>query len=146
MIDLSTKSRYATRILVCMASHDSATPVRKREIAESEGISADYVEQLLLKMRARGLVRSARGAKGGFVLARAARAITVKDVVEAAEGPIALAPCRSSDCERASECVTRGVWQEAQTALTGVLASVTIGDLAEQAQARKANGSPCYAI
>lgn len=146
MIDLSTKGRYATRILVCMAAHELGTPVRKRDIAEQEGLSPDYTEQILLKLRAHGLVHSTRGARGGFVMARAAHTITVKDVVEATEGPIMLAPCLTEACARDTECVTRGVWRKAQRALEDVLASVTIGDLVEEAWSRKASSSPSYAI
>jgi len=146
MADLSTKGRYAARIMVCLASRGTGVPAKKREIAEQEGISPDYAEQLLLKLRAHGLVRSVRGAHGGFVLDRPAHAITVKDVIEATEGAILLAPCLLAGCSRSSECVTQGVWRKAQAALDGVLASVTIGELAEEACARRSPGVPSYAI
>ena len=148
---LSTKGRYATRIMVCLATrhlatHGRPTPVRKRQIAESEGISQDYIEQLLVKLKAAGLVASHRGTKGGFSLARDPVAITVAQVVEAMEGPIALAPCTESACARASECVARRVWQEASQALNKVLTATTIAHMAQQVEKLRQTGSPTYHI
>ena len=70
MLRLSTKGRYATRIMVYLALCNPDEPARKQEIAEAEGIPADYVEQILTKLRTAGLVKSRRGAGGGFQLRR----------------------------------------------------------------------------
>ncbi len=130
---LSTKGRYATRIMVCLAMHDPNIPRRKQEIAESEGISADYVEQILIRLKAGGLVLSHRGARGGFTLAKEPKMITVADVLRASEGPLSLVSCSQDKCERETACVTQEVWRSAEKALSEVFEGVTILDLADKA-------------
>jgi Rrf2 family protein len=132
---LTTRGRYATRIMVYLAARGGDRPARKQEIARAEGISPDYVEQILMKLRTAGLIVSRRGIHGGFDLARDAGAITVADVLGATEGPLLIAPCELDRCERASQCVTRRVWREASAALGNVFGGATIGNLAEEARA-----------
>ena len=139
MLKLTTKQRYATRIMVFLAGHSARSnngdsPCRKREIAEAEDIPADYVEQICMKLKTGALIRSHRGKQGGFSLARDPGRITVADVLEAVEGPMVLAPCIAEDCKKSSACVTRLVWQQANDALQKVLSSATIAELAERAQ------------
>ncbi len=129
---MSTKGRYATRIMVYLALNSANRPARKREIAESEGIPADYVEQILSKLRTTGLVKSRRGARGGFQLGRDPSDITVADVVASTEGPLSLVACIDEGCDRIGGCVARSVWLEASNALEAVLATRTIASLAQQ--------------
>ncbi len=138
MMDLSTKGRYATRIMVCLALHESAAPARKREIARSEGISANYAEQILVSLKSRGLVRSIRGASGGFMLGKDAEDISVLDVLEATEGALCLAPCETDPCERRSGCVVRALWRETEESVRAVLSRRSIGNLAAEARKFKA--------
>ena len=112
----------------------SDIPRRKHEIAESEGISADYVEQILIRLKAAGLVDSHRGAKGGFTISGSPEKITVADVLQASEGPMAIVPCSKADCDRETACVTREIWKLAETALNEVFGGHTIAGLAEKAQ------------
>ena len=132
MMELSTKGRYATRIMLNLACRDKTKPARKQEIATAEGISADYIAQLLMKLRAVGFVRSHRGVSGGFTLACDPNKITVADILEGVEGPIAIAPCINRSCARESVCVTQAVWKKANLALKAVLASTTLADMARQ--------------
>jgi len=132
MIKLSSKVRYATRIVVYLAMRDEKHPARKQEIAEAEDISPDYVEQILIKLKTLGLVRSLRGTKGGFVLARDPYKITVADVVKSVDGPIAIAPCINEKCDRIPFCPTRPVWEKANEALKNVFEGAIIGELAEE--------------
>lgn len=132
MLSLSTKGRYATRIMVYMARKGNTA--RKEDIAREEGISPDYVEQILIKLKAGGLVKSHRGARGGFTLTRPPETITVTDVLSAAEGAMNLAPCDSSKCNRASVCVTRRLWQKAEEQLHRTFSETTIAQLARQAE------------
>jgi Rrf2 family transcriptional regulator, cysteine metabolism repressor len=134
MMELSTKGRYATRILVNLACRDKRYPARKQEIAESEGISVDYVGQLLMKLRAAGFVQSHRGVNGGFTLACDPRKVTVADILEAVEGPICIAPCQTRSCARTSVCVTQAVWKKANKALKDVLTGITLADMAGQSE------------
>ncbi len=134
MLELGTKGRYATRLMVYLALHREKGVIKRREMAESEGISMDYVEQLLLKLKAEGFVRSHRGARGGYSLNRDAADVTVADVLTAMEGKIELIPCLNGTCERNMNCVTRPVWRKAMRAVITVLNEVTIADLAEDAR------------
>jgi Rrf2 family protein len=134
MLTLSTKGRYASRIMVYLASRtDQSKPARRQEIAEAEGISLDYVEQILMKLKAALLVNSHRGAKGGHSLGRDPESITVADVLTATEGDLTLSPCLTEPCERMSACVVRPIWERANAALKNVFVSVTIAELAKQA-------------
>lgn len=131
MLTLSTKGRYAARIMVYLAMTASdAQPARKREIADAEGITPDYVEQILMRLRTADLVRSYRGVKGGFTLARDAAGITVTDILKAVEGPISVVPCIDEDCKRSTACATRPVWKRANEALEKVFGETTVGDMA----------------
>lgn len=130
MMTISSKGRYASRIMVYLASKPAGATITKHEIAEAEGISAAYVEQLMLPLRLAGLVASHRGRAGGFSLARDPDTITIADVLRAVEGPVQVAPCNDLHaCGRAAECPTRGVWQEAADLLDHLFSGTTVSDL-----------------
>lgn len=129
-----------------MASAGSG-PIAKNAISSAEGISEDYVEQIMVRLKTGGLVTSRRGAKGGFMLSRPAGEITVAEVIEATEGPVLLAPClKGGDCERISICVTQPLWQEATNALNKIFEDTTIEKLTQDAAALRASHSPSYQI
>jgi Rrf2 family protein len=130
MLRLSTKGRYATRILTRLAVQGG--PATRKEIAEAEGLSADYLEQIMTPLRAAGLVKSLRGARGGFDLVGDPRSTTVLEVLEAVEGSLDIVACLSESCEREDHCVTQPIWRRATEALKEVFASVTIGELARE--------------
>jgi len=132
--------------MVYLALHNGTSPARKQDIATAEGISGDYVEQILIKLRTSGLVKSHRGARGGFSIARDPAALSVKEVLETVEGPISLAPCAIERCQRISVCVTSAVWAQAGQALREVFGRTTIGMLAEQARALTPGGSMSFEI
>jgi Rrf2 family protein len=135
MLEVSTKGRYATRILIALSVlARNGRPSQKKQIAEREDISVDYVEQLLMRLRRAGLVTSFRGAGGGFALARRPEEITVADVIEATEGPIVIAPRVKGEPARGSSGVTQVVWQKASENLRRLFASYTIRDLADEAE------------
>ena len=144
MLTLSSKGRYATRILVFMAR--KGKHVSKQEISYAEDISADYVEQILIKLKTAGFVRSHRGSKGGFSLARDADTITVSEVLAATEGPVCLAPCLSENCVRDLKCVTKLVWRKATQALNAAFSGTTIGELAREAEKIHASFEWAYEI
>ena len=147
MLSLSTKGRYAVRIMVYLTVAENGKPIQKHRISDSEGISQDYVEQILVKLKTDGLVTSHRGKKGGFTLGRRPENITVEQVIEAAEGRISIVPCLSSDqCERMTMCVTQPVWKEATEALKASFSAHTIAELAEQASALRDSAPPTYSI
>jgi len=120
--------------MVYMAMQAGNGPVRKKEIADHEEIPPDYVEQILTKLRTAGLVKSRRGAKGGFVLVNGSNEISIADILRATEGPLTLALCLDEDCSRASSCVTQPVWREASDALEEIFSRITLSSLAERAK------------
>lgn len=129
---LPTKQRYAVRIVVNIGLHNGERPAQKKEIAAAENIPADYVEQICMRLKAGGLLRSHRGKHGGFSLASDAGKITVADVLRAVEGRSALAPCLEGECRRKAICATRTVWERANAAFDDVLSGVTIAELVEE--------------
>lgn len=112
---LSTKGRYAVRILSCIARNQIHGPVCKALIAEEEGISKDYIEQIVVTLKRAGLVVGRRGMKGGFQLAKESKDISLYDILSAAEGGVDLVRC--AECERDDQCVTRPIWGQASSML-----------------------------
>lgn len=144
---ISTKGRYATRIMLYLAIHKGEAPARKQEISRAEGITPDYVEQLLIRLKTAGLVKSRRGVAGGFVIGKDPAAITLEDVVTAVEGSISIAPCIGGEsCKRIAFCVTQNVWRKTNEAIIGVLSGTTLEDLAEEARKQTVSRAPHFDI
>lgn len=139
MIRISTRGRYALRAMVDVAQHSGGRPVARQDIAERQEISADYVAQLFRHLQAAGLVEGVKGPGGGYRLARDAALIRAGDVVEAVEGPVAVVACtlpcpdEGPSCARVDRCVTYPLWKRVSEAVTEVLDSVTLRDLADEA-------------
>jgi Rrf2 family protein len=132
MMTISTRGRYATRVAVLLAAQGLDASLTKTEIAEAEGISAGYVQQLMMSLRLAGIVDSHRGREGGFSLSRAADRITVADVLRAVEGDVMPAPCQGpTHCRRSADCPTRPVWEEAALMLNDLFTRTTIASLVE---------------
>src|SRR3990172_8822244 len=107
--------------MVELGLHHGDGPLGLREIAESQGLSADYLEQLFLPLRRAGLVRSLRGAHGGYVLARAPEEISARQILDALEGPLTLVECAAdaSGCERAAGCAALDLYRELDQTIAG---------------------------
>ena len=131
---ISTKGRYALRIMIDLAQHDSDIPVSVREIADRQDISGKYMEQIIGVLTRAGLLRSVRGAQGGYHLAHAPREITVGMILRATEGDLAPAECVKSDvpCGRTNECSTRLVFEKVYSAINNVIDNVTLDELIPQ--------------
>ena len=126
------KSRYAVRALTELARREETAPgkpVRLGDIADSREIPLQFLEQVFAALRRGGVVRSRRGAAGGYALARPAADISVLDVVAALDGVPSPAECTQGLCERIDGCGASSVWIEVQLALEKVLGGTTIGDL-----------------
>jgi len=126
---LSTKGRYATRILLCISRLEGDQPVPKKRISEQEGISTDYIEQIIVPLKNAGLVSSVRGLRGGFRLAKKPSDITVYDILAASEGDINLVGCLSEGCSRSDTCVVQRVWQGASNVLREYFCEITLQEL-----------------
>ena len=141
MMSISTRGRYAARIMVLLASLSEKLSLTKYEIAEAEGLTPAYVQQLMTALRMAGLVASHRGRDGGFSLSRPPEAITIADVLRAVEGEIMPAPCLSmGHCDREASCPTRPVWEKAAKLLEDLFRGTTIPDLAAGQAAGEAGG------
>ena len=127
---LSTKGRYAVRILLCVSRLEQKDmPVSKKRISEQEGISTDYIEQIIVPLKNAGLVSSVRGLRGGFRLAKDTGDITLYDILSASEGNINLVGCLAEGCSRSDECVVRRVWQGASDVLLEYFSKITLKEL-----------------
>lgn len=131
-VKISTRGRYAARIMVCLAGHAEAGGMTKYDIAEAEGMTPDYVAQILMRLKSADLVVSRRGKKGGFALAKPAGEISMADVLNASEGPLELAPCVRRPCRRAVSCVTKDVWDRVTRAAYDVLEGASLKALADE--------------
>lgn len=129
---LSTKGRYGVAAMYDLAMHYGQGPISLKSVAQRQGISEHYLEQLMGALRKAGLVRSVRGAQGGYALTREPAQITVGDIVRVMEGPIAPVDCLiTGGCERdqAGICVTRGVWAKVRDSINQVLDAISLADL-----------------
>ena len=130
MMSLSTRGRYAARIMVFLARNRAQQPVTKFAIGEAEEISPNYIEQIMVRLKSAHLVRSHRGRHGGFSLTRHPDRITLADVLRAVEGPVCPVPCLYDTCTREANCPTRPVWRKAAEAVEEVFSGTTLGDMA----------------
>lgn len=128
---LSTRSRYGTRLLLDMAQNYQEGPLHLTSIANRQGISVKYLEQIIIPLKKAHYVRSVRGPKGGHVLARPPEQITVGEIVALLEDGVNLVECsdRPEVCDRSENCVTRHIWREAARAMFAKLDSITLADL-----------------
>jgi len=125
-----------------LAMQKDGTPLQVGKIAQMEQIAPLYIEQILIKLKQAQIVRSVRGAKGGYFLARPAEEITVANILEAAEGSVALARCMDDACVRATGCATNRVWKQATEAMYKVFESITLARLAKDAEDLAAENAP----
>ncbi|HEY9852953.1 MAG TPA: Rrf2 family transcriptional regulator [Leptolyngbyaceae cyanobacterium] len=137
-MELSCKSEYALLALVELATHyQSGEPLQIRQIAAQQNIPDRYLEQLLATLRRCGLVRSQRGAKGGYVLAREPWKITLLDVVCCLEGLDTQSTDTDTTPKTVESAVVREIWQEGIQAANSVLQKYTLQDLCEKRDARR---------
>ena len=130
MIKVSTKGRYGTRLMLNLARHYSSgnKAVILRNIAEEEQISIRYLEQIIISLKIYKLVKSIRGAGGGYTLARKPSEITVCQILEALEGSCGLVDCVEDNtfCDRLPSCAAYEVWKEASHILKDYFQRVTL--------------------
>ncbi len=136
----STKAEYGVRVMSHLAGRDMAEPVALASIASAEGLPLAYLEQVVARLRKAGLVASARGAHGGYWLARPADEITMDDVVLALEGSVCPMDCFApehayrvvcSHHDDAGRCATKLLWTRVQGGIVRALQTTTLADLVE---------------
>lgn len=131
---LSSMADYAVVTMAAAARHCGGARVSAAQLAAETGLPAPTVQKLVSKLTGAGLLRSARGSGGGLQLARPAAAITLADIVEAVEGPIALTACVEQgkhDCALEENCAVRPHWPAVNEAMRGALANVSLTRLAQ---------------
>jgi Rrf2 family cysteine metabolism transcriptional repressor len=145
---LSTKGRYAVRAMLDLALHYGEGPILLKDVARREHISERYLEQIILSLKAAGLVNSTRGARGGFTLTKPPSQIRLIEVMQVSEGSMAPVECVSDPevCSRSSLCVTRDIWSEMKEAISGILESTTLQDLVERQREREQPKARMYYI
>ena len=127
---LSTKGRYGVKAMVDLAIHYDDKPVSIKVISKRQNISDYYLEQLFSSLRKAKLIRSIRGAQGGYVLNKNPEDITIAQIMDVLEGPIEISDCLEGvECYNADECATRHLWQKIKTSIDSVLCSVTLQDV-----------------
>lgn len=136
---LSTRTRYGVRAALELAESAARKPLQLKTIAQHQEISLKYLEQLMAMLRSAGFVRSVRGSKGGYVLAKLPSQIKLSDIFNCLEGPVITAECVQSDnyCARSADCVAKQVWAQVQQAVKTVLESITLQDLVDKAKDKK---------
>lgn len=143
---ISTKGRYALRMLYDLAIHQDEGYISLKEIAERQAISKKYLEQIVPLLNKDNILKTNRGNKGGYMLARNASELTVMDILKATEGSLAPVSCLDSeknDCSRAGECVTLYIWEGLNKVISDYLSGITLQDIIEK---NSGSGSFDYCI
>lgn len=131
---ISTKGRYALRLMLDLALHDNGGYIPIKEIAKRQEISDKYLEQIISILGRAGYVQSVRGTGGGYRLAHPLKSYTVGMILRLTEGSLAPVACLEGNvntCDRNSSCATLMVWQKLYEAINGVVDSITLEDLVE---------------
>ena len=135
---LSTKGRYGVNAMVDLAINYGGSPVSIKSISQRQNISEYYLEQLFSSLRKAKLIKSIRGAQGGYILNRQPEDITVSDIIEVLEGPIEISDCLDGvTCNNVDCCATRLLWKKIKTSIDEVTNSVTLKDIVEDYKAMK---------
>lgn len=135
MIKLSSKCRYGVRLMLNLAHHyqKGTEAVILKKISEEEEISIRYLEQIVIPLRINKLVKSIRGAGGGYILARHPNKIKLNEIIEALEGPICFVDCVEDEdyCDRIPQCATYEIWKEASILLRDYFQKTSLQNLIE---------------
>ncbi|MBU1078043.1 MAG: Rrf2 family transcriptional regulator [Spirochaetes bacterium] len=135
---ISTKIRYSVRALLYLAVNEEGKPLQIRDIAKHEKLSVRYLENLFTNLRASGILSSVKGKGGGFMLNKPSEKINLLEVIKAVEGNISIVGCIGSDafCRNSSDCITKDIWNNANTYLKDFFRSITLKDMMEDHKKR----------
>jgi len=131
---ISTRARYGLRLMLDLAIKHGKGPIFLKEVSRSQEISEKYLGQIVMPLKAAGLVKSFRGAHGGYTLQRDPDKITVREIVATLEGDLNLVECVAdpASCKRFAGCVTQQVWCEVSRVVSETLEGITLADLAQR--------------
>lgn len=131
---ISTKGRYALRLMLDLAVYNTGEPISLKDIAKRQSISEKYLEQIIAILNKAGFVRSIRGAQGGYMLKMQPEEYTVGMILRLTEGDLAPVECISEsgdECDRAMGCVTAIIWKRMYDAVNDVIDNITLADMVE---------------
>jgi Rrf2 family transcriptional regulator, cysteine metabolism repressor len=136
------------RAMLDLAQHYQEGLALAKEVAARQEISERYLENLFISLKTAGLVKSVRGARGGFVLAKPPDKIKLSDIIRVSEGPLVLVECVADAgvCPRSAKCAARDLWSELQSAMGKVLGSITLQDLMERQEKKEQSSADTYNI
>jgi Rrf2 family transcriptional regulator, cysteine metabolism repressor len=136
---ISTRTRYGLRAMLELADSFKQGALQTKIIAQRQEISTKSLEHLMAVLKANGLVRSVRGAKGGFVIAKPPNQIKLSDVFKAFEGDFVVVECVKNDnyCDRYADCAARLIWEDVGKAVMGVLSEKTLQDAIDMVKNKK---------
>lgn len=136
---ISTKGRYALRLMLDLAQQPPTEYVSIRSVATRQGISEKYLEQIIKMLSKGGLVESTRGKSGGYRLTRTPESYTVGEILRVTEGSLAPVSCLEEEhhCENCDDCVTYEIWQNVLDAINEVVDSITLSYLVEKQKAKR---------
>lgn len=143
---ISTKGRYAVRVMLDLAENNTGENIKVKKIAERQGISEKYLEQIISMLAKGGYVRSVRGAQGGYRLTKDPSEYTVGMILRLTEGSLAPVACLEHgevECDRSHICDTISVWKKLNDAINSVVDNITIADLLEE---RNSKSTDFYSI
>ncbi len=129
---VSTRGRYALRVLIDLAEQDSSSFVPLRDIANRQNISQKYIESIMTMLSKNGLIMGVHGKGGGYKLIKSPSEYRVNEILEITEGslaPVACLECGAKPCERVKNCRTIDMWKDLDNKVSGYLSSITIADL-----------------
>ena len=131
---VSTKGRYALRLMIDLATNDTGNPIRIKDVAARQNLSDKYLEQIISVLNKAGYVKSVRGPQGGYILKKKPEDYTVGMILRLIEGSLSPVACVEEDaveCERQGGCVTYLLWKKMNDAINGVVDTVTLKDLVD---------------
>ena len=129
---ISTKGRYAIKLMLDLATNDNGEPIRLKDVARRQEISEKYLEQIISVLNKAGYVKSVRGPQGGYLLQRIPFFFSVGMILRLTEGCLSPVDCVAPDgagCEKGDACVTRILWKKIDDAINEVVDNITLGDL-----------------
>ncbi len=136
---ISTKGRYALRLMLDLALNDTGIPVQIKDISVRQEISNKYLEQIVSALNKAGMVKSIRGPQGGYLLAKRPKNYTVGSILRVMEGSMAPVSClefEENTCPRERDCATLVVWKRLDEAIRGVIDHITLEDLMREHQGK----------
>lgn len=138
---LSTKGRYGLKAMFELAINYSKDPISIKYISDKQNISERYLEQIFSKLKKAGLVKSIRGAQGGYFLAKEPKEISVGEILNVLEGPITITDClkEETSCSNSSKCATRLVWKKMKDAIDEVVNTTFLQDMVDDWESNNKN-------